>query len=209
MKVNYVNIDYNKLVKEVTGGTKNRQITNNIVKKEVESKIDDSRKYMIGLIDQHPVSKEISRGPSAISTSGTLRDLRKSGKRGGGNLFSFIGFKQGTNPISDIKKLIRAPLNSKVTNIGLGKFRINTEMPDLDTIFNKTPFPWLKGLSWVEGIERGITGLGEFIFGNFSGQGSRSGRGLQLKKTIRAATFTPIIYMSFFYKEFYKKLNRK
>ena len=204
-----VTIDEHKLMKELTvSNGNNKKIVNKIVKKEVDDKIRASKKLLLAEISEHKVSQEINRGPNAVSTSGTMSDLRGAGKRKGGNLFSFIGFEVKDKPISNLKRLINAPLNSRVRNRGVGKFNIDTDMPDLERVFEKTPFPWLN-LSWVEGIERGITGLGEYIFGIFDNKaGSRSKRGLQGEKTIRSASFTPTPYLTSMYQKFYNRLRK-
>lgn len=202
-----VTIDERQLLKEVTIGTqRNKQIVNKIMQTEVSREITESRNLLLKELTEHKVSQEIARGAGAVSTSGTLNDLRKSGKRGGGNLFSFIGFDANDKPISQLKALIRTPLNAKANTFGLGQYSIKTDMPDLETVFQKNPFPWVN-LSWVEGIERGITGLGQYIFGIF-GKGSRSKRGLQLKKEIRAASYTPTSYLSKMYNDFFRRLYK-
>ena len=63
-----------------------------------ESKVDDSKKNLIENFSSHEVTREIEGGAGANNISGTLG--------GYGNLFSFIGFNSGFNPIDSVKNLI-------------------------------------------------------------------------------------------------------
>ena len=71
----------------------------------VNPKIEESKQKLIQNFISHPVSSEISSGPNSSNISGTLG--------GYGNLFSFIGFNSGDDPVnkwvSFLKKLILLP----------------------------------------------------------------------------------------------------
>jgi hypothetical protein len=60
--------------------------------------------------------------------------------------------------------------------------------------------PWESGNSWVEGVEKGISGFSNYMYLNF-GEGkeatrSRSGKALQVKKSVNAGVFRTTSYMT-------------
>ena len=140
----------------------------------------------------HPVTKEIAAGPKAANISGTLG--------GQGNLFSFIGFPSNAKPLRPIELLfkkifinsIRVQKDGSITNI------INYPKPK--DVFGVTPMPWADGLSWAEGIERGITNLGFFM--SLQTEQSRSGEGLQAKNKVQKSTFNTRPYISSMIRDF-------
>jgi hypothetical protein len=166
-----------------------------------ESKIQDSKKELLDTFSSHEVTKEIDGGANSGNISGTLG--------GYGNLFSFIGFPDGFDPISPVKNLInkirifKKPYVRQENNGSLISFNINA--PLLSDFENETPMPWARGRSWLIGIERGISGLGYFI--SRSGDG-RSGGGQQANKKIKQLSFKNVSYFSKMYSDFFKKLAR-
>ena len=139
-------------------------------------------------IENHPVSEELNAGPEADNTSNTLN--------GEANLFAFIGFNETDTPIEDLKSLVR-----EYTFLSNGKmkkkessivFELNT--PSLEDLQTSTKMPFESGLSWLKGIESGISGFGYYLFGIFNN--SRSGRGIQSKNKVRKAYYKPVKYFS-------------
>ena len=133
---------------------------------------------MIRDFDSHPVTQEIESGPNSSNTSGTLS--------GYGNLFTFIGFPSGYDPISPIRERL---MDSRLTklNIKRGVISFLTTEPTREELFAMTKFSNFRNdfegsRSWLDGIETGISGLGFYLYR--SGQdiaGSRSGPAIQLR----------------------------
>lgn len=164
-----------------------------------ESKLQDERREFLNEFESHPVTREIEEGEAAQNISGTLG--------GYGNLFSFIGFANGSKPTEAVKDLVK-----KIRIAGSGKaqkgkkygeiiFRVL--IPPIGEFENKTPMPWAKGRSWLTGIERGISGFGYFISRMMSG---RSGGGTQADNAIRSGGFRNTSYFSKMYNDFIKRL---
>ena len=65
---------------------------------KAEKKVQVEKSRVIDAFDNHEVTKEIAAGPKASNTSGTLG--------GYGNLFSFIGFDAGSDPITPVKEVL-------------------------------------------------------------------------------------------------------
>lgn len=164
-------------------------------KEKIFKKFEKLKKEMIKDFTNHPVTKEILSGASASNISGTLG--------GYGNLFTFIGFESGQNPIAPIIELLQKTQITffKISPRGTSKIRV--EMPDREEIFNVTPLPWAAGISWAQRIEVGLSGLGQYM--NKNSPYSRSGKGIQSKNKVRGSRFSNTPYVSSFLNKWNKK----
>jgi len=144
----------------------------------------------------HPITKEIQDGPNASNTSGTLG--------GQGNLFSFIGFFDGRDPIKDILNIFESMEVYFIKNIDSGSlFTIN--FPEPKDIFAVTPMPWATGRSWAKGIESGISGLGYYLF--IDSPKSRSGEAVQVENKINVGKFKNTRYISALLAKYKKQIT--
>lgn len=160
--------------------------------------IEIEKEKYINQIENHPVSQEILDGPSAANISRTLD--------GEGNLFSFIGFEKSDNPINKIKILIKNNTFIKFKNAKNGIFNFSVFTPSLEEIYQETPMPFEGGKSWVKGIEKGISGFSNYLYGLIF-QESRSGKAIQSKNRIRKSNFKPRSYLSQVYINFLKNFK--
>ena len=145
----------------------------------------------------HPITKELLAGPDAPNTSGTLNGIS--------NLFAFIGFDRGTQPILPIMELLNRTQiifkkDLKGRSIG-SEFEIT--LPTKEQIFAVTPLPYIGGRSWAEGIERGISGLGFLLRKN----AGRSGAAIQTRVKVRKGRFQNVPYISSFLNKYIKKFK--
>ena len=146
----------------------------------------------------HPVTREILGGPHASNESGTLD--------GYGNLFSFIGFDAGDNPIDPILDLLS---NSKIqySNTANSGIMFTIFIPSKQKIFDATPLKWSTGRSWSEAIERGLSGLGYYLNRDYIKE-SDSGTGIQTKSVLRrGAKYKPVKYISALMNEYTKRFQ--
>lgn len=180
-----------------------KQIHNKIVKKEVadiSKTAEDLKRMMISEFLSHPVTVEIKAGPYAGNYSDTLVGVSE------GNLFSFIGFRQGSDPITPIlNKLNEIKIISKTD---YNSSFLNISMPKIEDIWEITPMPWQEGRSWAKGIESGISGLNYYLFSN-SGRlkNSRSGPAIQSEKSRSGARYMPTQYLSTLFKKYRTKFS--
>jgi len=160
----------------------------NLVKKIEEMKKDMIRSFL-GL----GVTREILGGKNASNTSGTLG--------GYGNLFSFIGFPEGSSPVDPIVELLQQT-NYRLTGLTpRGTMKLIITLPSPAQIFRATPLPWAPGISWAQRIEVGLSGLGMYL----DKSGGRSGGGIQTSGPLRKGRFSNTPYISSFLKEWEKK----
>lgn len=201
MKIKFT-VNQKELDKEIKSSMSKRanaaKLKNNLKDKSgrlIYKKFESEKKRMIKEFLNLPVTKELLAGPQARNISGTLG--------GYGNLFTFIGFEAGTDPVSPIVQLLE---KTQVIFNGLssrGTTKIRIEMPSAKDIFAITPLPWATGISWAKGIEVGMSGLGQYI--NKSSTSSRSGAGVQTSSRLRSGRFSNTPYISRFVNKWQKE----
>ena len=165
---------------------------------QVTKAFDKIKREMILEFMNHPVTREILGGPHASNESGTLD--------GYGNLFSFIGFDAGDNPIDPILDLLS---NSKIqySNTANSGIMFTIFIPSKQKIFDATPLNWSTGRSWSEAIERGLSGLGYYLNRDYIKE-SDSGTGIQTKSVLRrGAKYKPVKYISALMNEYTKRFQ--
>jgi hypothetical protein len=167
--------------------------------KEIRDKFKKIKQEMIKEFLSDPVTMEIMAGPSSTNISGTLGGIS--------NLFAFIGFDQGDQPIAPILNSLESvdiiynkELN-KTNQIGVS---FNVFLPTAEEIFAITPLPWATGRSWAQGIERGLSGLGFLL----RKEGGRSGAAVQSRvNKVRGGRFQNRPYISSFINKYKKRFE--
>lgn len=169
-----------------------------------EAKLGKEKSNLLEDFNSHPVTKEIDGGATSSNISGTLG--------GYGNLFSFIGFVDGSNPTQIVRdliskiRLIRS--SSKVSADSSGSvFSFRVSASSIDVFKKNTPMPWAIGRSWLIGIEYGISGFGSFI--NKALAASRSGGGIQADGKVRDSSFRRTSYFQNIYSTFFNRISRR
>ena len=198
----------NQIVKKIANSKSVERKMSNIVYKNFERE----RKKVINEFENHLITKEIELGPDAYNISGTTHGV--------GNLYSFIGFPQGSNPIEPVRKLMmgikisRRPQKTVISKNKIEKV-YKVYSPGMDDFQAATPMPWESGLSWVRGVESGISGFGHFMATNspgtegFNFSGSRSGGGLEVRRTLTTMGFKPVKYLSLILSNFRRRLGKQ
>jgi hypothetical protein len=192
-------IDIQNLRSNILKNSKLKLLATNLA----ESKIENEKSVFLENFNSHPVTLEIESGESASNISGTLG--------GYGNLFSFIGFLSGSDPIRPIRelikktKLIRSSVKLKIDKSNFSAFSFSIFVPKKSDFEQLSKMPWATGRSWLFDIERGISGFGSYLNQTFLG--GRSGKGLQLNKKIRSYSFKNTSYFGRMYSNFLKKIN--
>ena len=175
------------------------KLTRKGLDREARKKFKQIKQEMINEFLANPITQEIMAGAGGTNISGTLGGVS--------NLFAFIGFDQGSNPIAPILTLLESvtfEYGSEIKNptTGLGvNFKVNLPLPE--DIFSITPLPWATGRSWAEGIERGLSGLGYLLRKNKG----RSGAAIQTSVKVRGGKFQNTPYISAFLRKYKKKFE--
>lgn len=175
------------------------KLTRKDLDKEVRKKFKEIKQEMIREFLANPITQEIMSGAGGTNISGTLGGVS--------NLFAFIGFDQGSDPIAPILSLLesvtleyQSDIKNPTTGLGVN-FKVNLPLPE--DIFAITPLPWATGRSWVEGIERGLSGLGHLLRKNKG----RSGAAIQTSVKVRGGKFQNVPYISAFLRKYKKKFE--
>jgi len=177
----------------------NNRAVKKMVRDIVQEEVEKEKALFQQDFESHPVTQELDGGEDASNISGTLG--------GYGNLFSFLGFNQGANPTAPVKFLIqRISLDSNIQATGNG-FRVKVNVPSKDEFGAVSRLPFEGGRSWLLDIERGISGLGAYLYGRFAS--SRSGTGIQSKYKYSNKRFQNVKYFSGMYTKFLRRLGAK
>jgi hypothetical protein len=177
----------------------NNRAVKKMVRDIVQEEVEKEKALFQQDFESHPVTQELDGGEDASNISGTLG--------GYGNLFSFLGFNQGVNPTAPVKFLIqRISLDSNIQATGNG-FRVKVNVPSKDEFGAVSRLPFEGGRSWLLDIERGISGLGAYLYGRFAS--SRSGTGIQSKYKYSNKRFQNVKYFSGMYTKFLRRLGAK
>lgn len=173
-------------------------LARNQVQKLFRAAFQKKKNRMISEFLNHPVTKEIEMGINAKNISGTLGG-------GSGNLFSFIGFDSGYDPIQPIEEILLRT-DFKLVRVTKREIEFSVTLPEPRDVFAVTPMPWASGRSWAKGIETGISGLGYYLLK--STDGSRSGLGVQSPRKVRKKSrFKNTQYISAFISRYKKEFS--
>jgi hypothetical protein len=167
--------------------------------KQLEAEFEKAKRDLIQNFEQHLVTKELDAGPESSNISSTLGGV--------GNLHGFIGFEPQDNPTQALRSLIldQIKIRAKKTSKQGLIFSIDINIPGADDIAAVTPLPWAPGLSWAEGIEKGLSGLGNYLVKKTGA--SRSGQGIQVDVQVRGGSFSRKDYMTKLLADFIKVLE--
>lgn len=158
----------------------------------IERQLRKETQKVLQAFESHPITQELEGGASASNTSNTLG--------GYGNLFTFIGFDSGSDPISPIRSLLAKSI--KIVSLrkkrNVLSLQLKFSVPSREEIEAVTPSPWSSD-SWVEAVERGMSGLGRYLYSSDKNRfrTSRSGGGIEAAGEIRGpSSSSPDPYIS-------------
>ena len=160
------------------------------------------------------VTQEIRAGNDSENISDTLKDVKVKGHPA--NLFSYIGFDNGTDPTEKIEKFFyfnaeygpnfKYIRGSQEENL---RFSFLFDEPSKEAIYKATPLPWAGGISWAERIEKGLPNLSQFLAGQGL-KGSRSDGGIQVKNDVSpSAQFQPRPYLSKLIEDYINEIKKR
>ena len=193
---------------------------------KVRAEVNLEKERLLDEFMNNPITQEINAGPDSSDISGVTR--------GKGNLFSFIGFPVGSNPIAPLFNLLTTSIGfNRITKIKPSltaaqrlamPFEFSLTTPSDTEIENYSSVPWIPHRSWVAGIEDGsIGGFDKYLFRRFiknkdlkeslekwfASGGSRSGEGIELAvKGGRGGGIKSTDYLNALLKKFRSKFER-
>lgn len=172
-----------------------------------------AKNNMMRQFDRHNVTQEIAAGPQSANISQTLEGYEL------GNLFTFIGFPDGDQPIERLRAVLlsttyqQGQLARGYKTDGLRTvfgWNFKVLLPSRSDIKESTDMPWEQGNSWAFGIERGIAGLSHYMYKNWDGPNSRSKHAFQLPyENMEDAAFKPVPYITEILSNFRERMNKQ
>lgn len=165
-----------------------------------QTKFTEAKKSFLDSFINDAVSQELLEGSSKTSSEIIQR----------GNLFGFIGFEEGSDPIGSLYKFLDENITfdkAAVYNRSTKTYNFRIGIPTKNEIKEVTPMPFGTARSWAFAIESGISGLNHYFF---KAKAGRSGAGLQLKtKDNHIGQYRPRRYMSYLLNFLEKSLAAK
>jgi len=183
--------------KELLNAIYNSDAVKSAAMQIVKESVEKEKQQLIKEFSEHPVTRELEAGENSDNSSGTLG--------GYGNLFSFIGFRNGENPTEKVKDILNKISVQKRVQTGNNGFIFTVNIPSKDELIAATKMPWEGGRSWLFGIEQGISGLGAYLYGKF--ENSRSSTGIQTRKNYSNRVYRATKYFSSIFNNFKNKLT--
>lgn len=181
------------LIRQIKKAPEYRKVQSDIIKE----KFNSIKQNIIEQFESHPVTQEIAGGIASSNISGTLGGIT--------NLYSFIGFDAGTDPLEPIRALLYQSSYRIIDSGSSFETTVIFDTPTAKDIFKVTPMPWAVGRSWAKGIESGISGLGYYVK---KIKNSRSGLGVQSVNQVRTGVvYKNTKYISQLINDFEKKLK--
>lgn len=166
--------------------TKGGRILTREIRKKAKAAAEQAKRKLIQDFLNHPITKEIAEGPEAKNISNTLGGI--------GNLFSYIGFEEGSDPITPLQRYLQQSLQIESVQGKDLVFKITFTIPSREDLDALSPVPWAPGRSWVQAMEFGLSGLGQYLVKE--SPVSRSGTAIQVKTKLRSGSFSNKKYMS-------------
>ena len=153
-------------------------------------KVKTAQQMLIQEIDKHEVTQSLENGTKSAALGFEA------------NLFEFLGFSQGDNPVqalrhaySNLIHLKRAPIKKKISATKIN-YNFSVSYPSLTEMYAATPLPWGGGRSWVKAIEKGGISNFNYTLANSDFGSSRSGTAIQSKHETRDFNYKPVPYLS-------------
>lgn len=165
------------------------------LEKQIISDVEKVKKELIAEFDSHSVTQDIEAGASASNVPG------------GGSLFALIGFNAGDNPTDRLRAFLLSSLKVKIKNVTNNEigFSFLLDLPSKEEMDAISPLPWASGRSWIDEVERGVSGLGRFLVKQ--SPSSRSGSAIQIDGQIRQSGLSGKPYITQIIKNLLKNLT--
>tara|TARA_R110002110_G_C13416841_1_gene714110 strand:- start:575 stop:1228 length:654 start_codon:yes stop_codon:yes gene_type:complete len=205
MSIRGTGINKIAFIQQIVGSNKmrNMKFLREMARKRANLVVKLKRNQYITEFLDHEITKDIKAGPR--SESGNSSGALGSSK---GNLYSFIGFQQGMDPTGAIRdgieqgcRLKSSTFRARSTFRGktFSQWSIEYDMayPTVDDLkrLKEADMPW-EGGSWIDKVEKNISGLGAYFFARSGFVKSKSGNAIQLRQDFQSVKFKRTDYFT-------------
>jgi hypothetical protein len=146
------------------------------IQRALAEKVEVAKEELLHEFEESPVTQEILEGPDAPSS--------KVLPSGYGNLFSFLGFKEGTDPITPVRELIEKIGLTGRPEVRSRSWIFKIRIPSEDDIEKASPMEWESGRSWISAVTRGLSGFSHYL-NSLRRRLGRSTGGIETKTAVR------------------------
>ena len=181
-----------------------------LVEQRAKQMHDEATREFWQEFENHSVTRELD-GPTPENNPNYTNTLD-----GRGNLFSYIGFNQGRQPIEELREVLRrkmGPPRIRIRKRIFGStFEIRTNTPTKENVEQdpSTVIGRYTGRSWLHAVRKGLAGFGHYFFTlKRTLPNSASTRALQFTQRLKSGTHRPISYLSPLLRTFRKRINKK
>lgn len=188
--------------KQVFDSNRFKGLVSNVAQKRVNA----AQNTMVKAFEDHRVTQEL-KGGADYSGPSVVNYFKPD--VGNPNLYSFIGFPAGTDPVALLRQLLSFPIRVKMTTRSKNTYYFKALTPTKDDMEEATPMPseYFSGnLSWAAGLEDGdLLGAGQFLAVKASA--SRSGGGIQVEIKDTGTTVERVTYINDILEAFRERLQ--
>jgi small nuclear ribonucleoprotein (snRNP)-like protein len=146
-----------------------------------QRRVNVAQNTMVQAFEENPVTVEL-KGGADYSGPSVVKYFRSDVNT---NLYSFVGFPQGTDPLKLLRELLKYPIEVKLTTRVKNTYYFRVLVPTRKDMEEATPLPaeyYSGDFSWAAAVEEGdgeALGIGQFLAVRVSA--SRSGGGIQVE----------------------------
>ena len=203
-------INHESIRRKIEGAAANSSVIRRLAYQKAYGIFRNAKRMMLKEFDRHNVTQEILAGPTALNISGTLG--------GYGNLFSFIGFDSGSEPIEALQRTLEMGTYMRQTVYRNKAWYFQVTLPTNEAVSKASQMPWEHGNSWAFAVEKEISGLSHYMYRRKGiGSTSKSGTGLQIGVDGETEhydyqtdpVFTSVLYITEILRNFRERINRE
>ena len=169
-------------------------------------RVEAAQNAMIEAFEENKVTKELEGGVRFNGDS----IISYHSDKGQPNLYSFIGFSEGTDPLAVLRELLSAPIEVVIATRRGSSYYIRVLAPKEKDIEDATPMPseYMAGeFSWARGVEDGdLIGIGNYLA--IEASASRSGKGIQIRFGNLDNSIEAVPYITSILEAFKKRLQQ-
>jgi len=207
INIRQIKINYSDIHASVAETRKVRQEFKEIAASIIGGQVDEAKDRLIDEVNSHAVTQELIDG-----------EKEGSSLVGGGTLFSYVGFPEGSKPHEQIIPFLRQSIAIRRDEIrkvpNKLEWSIPIQIPDLQDFDTAgvAEIPWM-GRSFISQIEDGIPGMGHYLYfrKRLNTEKSISKHGLQskyyVKEPIKSVESVKSRYMSDILDRFIRRIQ--
>lgn len=179
----------------------------NLAKGQAQVRVNNAHKKLKALYETHPVTLELRAGADSDKPS---TYINYGGSRGQGNLFTFLGFYAGSDPLSSLDNMMYRKIIVPSSSPKKLAYNFTIRIPTIEEAEDRTQnLPWTDA-SWVQLIEGGLpNNIMHYVVFPEGSNSSRSTKALQIEGMDLSSDFGPVSYISELVNKFNEELSKQ